>query len=85
MTKKFIFVLCPPYQGSTIIVNLLDSSKEVSSLLCKNKLGEAQWLIKKHGDMTYESNRWDPNYNINMDIIKNILDTYLYKNKQIFV
>ncbi len=86
MKQKYIFILCPPFQGSTIIVNLLDSSKAVSTMLSQNTwAGESQWLIKKHGDKMYESNRWDPEYNINMGIFKNILDTYLDKNKLMFV
>jgi hypothetical protein len=85
MSKKYIFILCPPFQGSTIIVNLLDASKSASTFLSQNVwAGEAQNLIKKH-DTTYESNKWDPEYNINMKIVKNILDTYLDKNKTIFV
>jgi len=85
MSRKYIFVLCPPYQGSTIIVNLLDSSKAVSTMLKTDSVGESQWLIKNHGDKMYESNRWDPNYDIDLGILKNILDTYLDKNKTLFV
>ena len=85
MTRKYIFVLCPPYQGSTIIVNLLDSSKAVSTMLTTDAVGESQWLMKKHGDKMYESNRWDPEYEIDIGILKKILDTYLDKTKPIFV
>jgi hypothetical protein len=84
--KKYIFILCPPYQGSTILVNLLDSSNNVSTFLnAPTWAGESQWLIKNHGDKIYESKRWDPNYNINMDIIKKLFDIYLDQNKTIFV
>lgn len=85
MTKKYIFVLCPPYQGSTIIVNLLDSSKQVSTMLSHDTVGESQWLIKNYGDEMYEPNRWDPEYNTSISIIKNILDTHLDNNKSVFV
>lgn len=85
MKKKYIFVLCPPYQGSTIIVNLLDSSKQVSTMLSYDTVGESQWLIKNHGDEMYEPNRWDPTYNTSISIIKNILDTHLDNNKSVFV
>jgi hypothetical protein len=54
-------------------------------MLTKDTVGESQWLIKTHGDKMYESNRWDPEYDIDMAIVKNILDTYLDKNKPIFV
>jgi hypothetical protein len=86
--KKYIFVLCPPYQGSTIIVNLLSSSKKVSSLLdTKIWAGESQWLLKEHGDTLYETetHRWDPNYKLNMDIVNEIFNIYLDHEKTFFV
>ena len=40
MKRKFIFVMCPPFQGSTVIVNLLNSSPNVSTFLdCKKLRG----------------------------------------------
>jgi hypothetical protein len=86
MKKKYIFVLCPPYQGSTIIVNLLNSSKNVSTLLdCKTWAGESQWLYKKHGDKDYEKNRWDPDYKLNMKLVDKVFNIYFNKNKEIWV
>ena len=83
--KKYIFVLCPPFHGSTIIVNLLSSSSKVSSLMSVQQHGESQWLYKKHGDTSYEDNRWDPNYNLDMDMVKNIFDIYFDNEKTFFV
>ena len=83
--KKYIFVLCPPQQGSTIIVNLLSSSKKVSSLMNVQQHGESQWLYKNHGDTNYEDNRWDPNYNLDMDVVKNVFDIYFDNEKTFFV
>jgi hypothetical protein len=84
--KKYIFVLCPPYQGSTIILNLLSSSKNVSSFIGKSHwMGESHWLLKKHGDKNYESNRWDPNYNLDMNLVKKLFDIYLDDTKTIFI
>jgi len=85
MTKKYIFVLCPPEQGSTIIVNLLSSSSKVSTLINVQQHGESQWFYKNHGDTSYEDNRWDPNYNLDMDIVKNVFDIYLDNEKTFFV
>lgn len=87
MKKKYIFVLCPPYQGSTIIVNLLSSSKNVSTFLNYKKTwaGESQWLYKKHGDKNYIKNRWDPNYNLDMKVVDKVLNIYLNKDKKIWV
>lgn len=86
MRRKYIFVLCPPYQGSTLIVNLLNSSKNVSTLLdCNTWAGEAQWLYKRHGDKKYFDNRWNPNYELNMKLVENILNRYLDSSKSIWV
>jgi hypothetical protein len=86
MKKKYIFVLCPPFQGSTIIVNLLNSSKNVSTFLdCKTWAGESQKLYKKHGDKDYEKNKWDPDYKLNMELVDKVFNIYLNKNKEIWV
>ena len=86
MKRKFIFVLCPPFQGSTIIVNLLSSSSNVSTFLdSKTWAGESQSLYKKYGDIEYEDNKWNKNYDINFDILNNIFNEYLDKDKLIWV
>jgi len=86
MRKKYIFVLCPPYQGSTIIVNLLKSSENVSTFLdCGTWAGESQWLYKNHGDKNYEKNRWDENYKLDMDLVDKVFNTYLNQDKKIWV
>ena len=87
MKRKFIFVMCPPFQGSTVIVNLLNSSPNVSTFLeCKKtSRGEGQWLYKYHGDSNYEENRWNPNYKLDMNIVNKVFNTYLDKNKRIWV
>ena len=85
MKKVYIFILCPPFQGSTIIVNLLNSSKNVSTFLHKNTTGESQWLYKNHGDKDYEKNRWDPDYKLNMKLVDKVFNIYLNKNKEIWV
>ena len=83
--KKYIFVLCPPQQGSTIIVNLLSSSKKVSTLMNVNRFGESQLLYESNGDITYHENRWDSNYELDMDMVKNIFDIYIDNEKTFFV
>lgn len=86
MKRKYIFILCPPYQGSTIIVNLLNSSNNVSTLLdCGTWAGESQWLYKKHGDKYFERNRWDPNYKLNMKLVHKVFNTYFDKDKEIWI
>lgn len=84
--RTYVFVLCPPYQGSTIIVNLLSSSKNTSTFItAPTWAGESQWLLKYHGDNKYEENRWDPAYNLNMNLVSQLFDIYLDKEKTIFV
>lgn len=86
MKRKYIFVLCPPYQGSTIIVNLLNSSKNVSTFLnCNTWAGESQWLYKTHGDENYKNNKWDPDYKLNMKLVDKVFNIYLDKRKEIWV
>tara|TARA_R100001594_G_scaffold133793_1_gene174651 strand:- start:128 stop:814 length:687 start_codon:yes stop_codon:yes gene_type:complete len=84
VTPKFLFILCPPYQGSTILLTLLNTSKEVSTLLsCDEHGGEgqAQW---KRVDREYFSNRWDPAYNLDMDMVKQVLYERWDVNKPIY-
>lgn len=84
--KTYIFILCPPYQGSTLLVNLLDSSNKCSTFVnASSWMGEAQWLLKKNGDVNYESQRWNPNYDINMELMDSLFDKYLDGSKTIFV
>jgi hypothetical protein len=86
MKKKYIFILCPPNQGSTMIVNLLNSSKNVSTFLdCETWAAESQWLYKKHGDKYYEENRWNPDYKLDMKLVDKVFNIYLNKNKEIWV
>ncbi len=83
--KKYIFVLCPPHHGSTMIVNLLSSSSSVSTFLNVNAFGESQSLYKDNGDIIYEENKWDPNYDLSMDMVNNVFNKYLDNEKTIFV
>ena len=85
MKKKYIFVLCPPYQGSTMIVNLLDSSKKVSTLLPMTRNGETQHFIRYFHDDIYYFNKWNPEYDLNIEYFKDILDNLLDNNASVFV
>ena len=61
----FIFLLTPPYSGSTAVAKIFLTSDKVTSLTNR---AEGQWLIKGLSD----ENRWDPNKNINNESIKSI-------------
>ena len=84
--KKYIFILCPPYQGSTLIINLLDSSNSTSTfVLAPTQFGEGQWLLSQNGITDYDQNRWNPSYKLDMDKVKTIYDKYWDNSKPIFV
>tara|TARA_Y100000389_G_scaffold205056_1_gene262534 strand:+ start:13198 stop:13905 length:708 start_codon:yes stop_codon:yes gene_type:complete len=83
--RQYVFVLCPPHNGSTIIVNLLSSSKNTTTFCKVVDKGESQWLYQKHGAKDYLQNRWDPNYKLDMNVVKETFDTYLNNEKTIFV
>ena len=86
MKKKYIFVLCPPSHGSTIIINLIDSSPNVSSFLdAATWAGESQWLYGRHGDKDYKKNRWDPNYKLDMNVVNKVFELYLDSGKDIWL
>ena len=95
--RIFIFILCPPYHGSTILVNLLNTSENVSSFINVEgaKNGECHWLLRnkkkkiykdKHiYDDDFHNNRFNPEYDLDLNKIKLLFDNYLDPNKQIFV
>ena len=59
----FLFLITPPYSGSTAIVKLLDSSPR-SMLL--NERGEGQWMIPG----LCEKDRWDPGKKVNYQSVR---------------
>ena len=82
--RKFIFILCPPFQGSTIIVNLLDSSKQTSSFInTKAWAGESITLLKNKKKMRKKA--WNTSNKFDFSLIKQKMNKYLDQNKKIFV
>ena len=58
--KIYLFILCPPFQGSTIIYRILSSSTNISTLINNgNWAGEGQWLLEKNGYKDFIDNRWN--------------------------
>lgn len=69
MAHKFIFIMCPPFQGSTLLYRLIDSSPNVSTLLGKSPwAGEAQYIYKDI-DPNYWDNRNNKDYDLDMDMV----------------
>lgn len=82
--RKFIFILCPPFQGSTIIVNLLDSSKMTSSFInTKAWAGESITLLQNKKKMRKKA--WNKSNKFDFSLIKQKMDEHLDPSKKIFV
>lgn len=67
--KKYVFILCPPFQGSTLIYRLIATSSNVSSFLGKAPyMGEGMGFTLSHiKDIV--KNRWRKNYKLDMNLI----------------
>ena len=82
--KIYLFILSPPFQGSTIIYRILSSSPNISTLINnKNWAGEGQWLLESNGYKNYIYNRWNEEFKINLDKIKKCYDKFWDYNKLI--
>ncbi len=68
----FLFILTPPYSGSTVLCKLINTSHRTMLL---NRKGEGQWLIPGMS----EKDRWDPDKVICYDSVKSVwLNVYQY-------
>lgn len=75
--KKYVFILCPPFQGSTLIYRLIASSSNVSSFLGKaTYMGEGAGFIvenlnkKERGN--YIKKRWEKKHKLNFNLISDV-------------
>lgn len=59
----FLFLLTPPFSGSTVVAKILNTSPRTMMLTHR---GEGQWLIRG----LYEERRWDPEKEINYESVK---------------
>jgi len=83
MGKIYLFVLSPPFQGSTILLKLLNTSPNISTLLGNhNWVGEGQQIFKKKIP-SYWSNRWNPDYKLNMSKVSRIFHRHWDQTKLI--
>ena len=81
--NQHLFILSPPFCGSTLLNEILSSSNNVS---CNNNIGlrEGQQLpIVK--DILFTKERWDPKKEINWQVIHSIWDQYWDKSKGVFL
>ena len=72
---QYLFILSPPFCGSTLLNQIISSSTNVS---CNNNIGtrEGQTLPKVKNIMFY-NNRWDNNVNLPWEKIKTIWHKYM--------
>ncbi|QTL97686.1 hypothetical protein GM661_06645 [Iocasia frigidifontis] len=69
--NKFVFLLCPPLSGSTMIKELFESSEAVSTFY-----GEGQFFAEAHNIIGRGVPRWDPNLKVNWELLKQIFFKY---------
>ena len=68
--NKFLFILSPPYCGSTLLSQLLSTSKNVS---CNNNLGTREGqLLPGVRHFMFQKNRWNENVKYPWDKVKKI-------------
>ena len=81
--NQHLFILSPPFCGSTLLTEILSTSKNLS---CNNNIGlkEGQHLPETHS-LLFTQDRWDPNKKINWLIIKSIWNKYWDRSKDILL
>ena len=80
---KYLFILSPPFCGSTLLNQLISTSKNVS---CNNNIGtrEGQTLPEVRNIM-FENNRWDKNVSLPWKRIKTVWHKYWDLSKPILL
>ena len=81
--NQYLFILSPPFCGSTLLTEILSTSKNVS---CNNNIGlrEGQHLPGAH-NLLFTEDRWDPNKEIDWNRIKKIWSKYWDRSKSILL
>ena len=80
---KFLFILSPPYCGSTLLNQLLSTSKNVS---CNNNLGTREGqLLPEVRELMFQKNRWNENIKYPWKDIKKAWMKYWDQTKPILL
>ena len=81
--KSASFILSPPFCGSTLLTEILSTSRNLS---CNNNIGlkEGQHLPETH-NILFTQDRWDPNKKIDWLKIKSIWNNYWDRSKDILL
>ena len=83
VSHQFLFILSPPYAGSTMLTQLIASSKNVS---CNNNLGTREGqLLPGVKDFMFQNDRWDEKVQYPWKKVKKIWMRYWDCSKPIFL
>ena len=69
MSSLYLFVLCPPYSGSTVLWRLISTSNKVSTLP-----DEGQFLPELQGVMRHDA--WNPDHQLPWEGIREVWRSY---------
>ena len=81
--NQYLFILSPPFCGSTLLTEIISTSNNVS---CNNNIGlrEGQHLPRAK-EMLFNDDRWNPNKNIDWERVKKIWHKYWDRSKDILL
>ena len=81
--NQHLFILSPPFCGSTLLTEIISTSKNLS---CNNNIGlrEGQHLPETK-NLLFTNDKWDPTKNIDWKKIHKIWDKYWDKSKKILL
>jgi len=80
--NKYLFILCPPFSGSTILHKIINTHPNVSTFIGNPDTIEGQgqgFLI--YDDENYESNRHNENYELPVERLKQLFDKHWNHDK----
>ncbi len=82
-SPKYLFILSPPYCGSTMLNQLISSSKNVS---CNNNLGTREGqLLPGVKHFMFQKDRWNPEVKYPWNKVKKVWTKYWDYSKPIFL
>ena len=83
INNQHLFILSPPYCGSTLLNEIISSSKNVS---CNNNIGNREGHnLPETKKILFNLDKWDPDKEINWKEIHAIWDKYWDKSKHVLL
>ena len=77
LNNKYLFILCPPFSGSTILHKIINTHSKISTFIGNPDAIEGQgqgFLI--HDDKNYEPNRHNEEYELPVERLKQLFDKH---------